>query len=175
MTAVSPGVATGRTARTYYHVGTRRTGTLNGFSAVSWIQIRLVSGSESFDPGKKSTIAGEVRESGRKYQASGVTEGAGLKFTYQRPRGIADSVFAALLASYLAGGTKPEFAVMDDDVTKTGTVGWRFYGKVVGLEHKRDLDKFIEYDVTIEERVTYEVQTAGGAPLAQELVPFTVT
>jgi hypothetical protein len=168
MPDIAPGVATGRTACTYYQTATRA-------APGTWNKITLVSGSESFDPGKENTIAGEVRESGRKYQESGAQEGASLKFTYQRPRGITDAVFTALLASYAAGGTRPEFAVMDDDITKSKTVGWRFYGKVVGLEHKRDLDKFIEYDVTIEERVTYEVQAAGGAPLAQELVPFAVT
>ena len=172
MVAVAPGVATGRTAKTYYHVGTRRTGTLDGFSVVTWIPVNLIAGSESFDPGKKNTIAGEVRSSGRKYQASGSTDGAVLKFTYQRPRGIADAVFTALLASYVASGTKPEWAVMDGDVTETGVVGWRFYGKVVGLEHKRDLDKYIEYEVTIEERATYEVQTAGGVALVQELIAW---
>lgn len=175
MTTVDPGVATGRSAKTYYHVGTRRTGTLDEFDdTITWLEIKRIAGSESFDPGKKGTISGEIRESGRKFQASGGTDGAVLKFTYSRPRGIADSVFAALLASYAAGGTRPEFAVVDGDILESGVVGWRFYGKVVGLELKRELDKFLEYDVTIEERATYEVQTSGGKPLCQELVAFEV-
>lgn len=175
MPTVDPGIATGRSAKTYYHVGTRRTGTLDEFDpAVTWLEITKIAGSESFDPGKKNTIVGEMRELGRKFQASGGTDGCVLKFTYSRPRGIADSVFAALLASYAAGGTKPEFAIADGTITESGVIGWRFYGKVVGLELKRELDKFLEYDVTIEERATYEVQTAGGLPLVQELVAFEI-
>ena len=161
MTDIAPGVATGRTAKTYYQEDTRAT-------PGTWHEVALVAGSESFDPGKENTIAGEVRLSGRKYQESGSQDGAVLKFTYQRPRGITDDVFTALLASYAAGGAVYEWAVVDGDISHVGAVGWRFFGEVVGLEHKRDLDKYIEYEVTIEERATYE------SDAVQELITFTI-
>lgn len=161
MTDIADGVATGRSAKTYYQKGTRA-------SRTGWLEVELVSGSESFDPGKENTIVGEVRESGRKYQESGAQEGAVLKFKYQRPRGIEDTVFEDLLASYEPGGDIYEWAVMDGDVSHVGAVGWVFFGEVTELSVARDLDKFIEYDVTIEERATYESEAI------QELLAYTV-
>jgi hypothetical protein len=157
------GVATGRSSRTYYSSTGDR-------DAPSWNEVALVAGSESFETGKEGTIVGETRHSGRKYQESGGQDGAALKFTYQRPRGIDDAVYTALLASYIAGGSVYEWAVADGDITLDGTVGWQFFGKVTSLTWKRDLDKFVEYDVTIEERVHYE-----GTPAANcELISFEI-
>lgn len=163
MADTPPGVATGRSSRTYYS----KTGDRD---APTWLEVELVAGSESFDPGKENTIAGETRHSGRKFQESGVQDGASHKFTYQRARGVDDTVFTDLLASYEAGGDVYEWAIADGDITAIGTIGWQFFGKVTQLTWKRDLDKFVEYDVTIEERVHYE-----GTPAANcELISFEI-
>lgn len=161
MTDIADGVATGRNCKTYYQKGTRA-------SRLAWNEVELVSGSESFDPGKENSIVGETRSHGRKYQENGAQEGAVLKFKYQRPRGIDDTVFDDLLASYAPDGDAYEWAVMDGDITHVGAVGWVFFGEVTELAVSRDLDKYVEYDVTVEERATWEGETI------QELETYTV-
>ena len=154
MTAIDLGVTTGRSARTYYNTGNR--------ASPTWNEISYVAGSESFDTGKEATITGENRLSGRKISEDGVQDPCSLKFAYQQQRGVSDADFAALLASKAPGGTRPEFAVMDGNITLGGATGFRFFGKVTELSWKRDLDKFAEWDVAIEERVVYEAGNLAG-------------
>jgi hypothetical protein len=146
MTAVAEGFSTGRKSRTYYNTGTR--------ASPVWVEITHIT-KEGFNPGDQEFIQAKARGLGRALQEEEAVSPASLTFSRLLPRGVADSVYTALVASYGFGGTVYEFAIVDGDITYTGVKGWRFWGKAAKMPATRDLGQFVEQQWEIQEIVHY--------------------
>ena len=148
MTATTLGTPTGKQVKTYYNSGTRASPVWNLITGLS---------KEKFDFGKPNFFQTEDRELEFKIQQAQADDPAKLTATYRRIRGAADSVWTALLAASEVSGTEIEFAVSDDAIANTGGINFaRFFGKVAVISQDRDVGKFVETEIQIDEVEHYE-------------------
>lgn len=177
MTTVSPGFQTGRKSRLYYNSGTRASPNLDEINYVS---------KENFNPGDQDFATVKARGLGRDLQEEDSCKPASLTFSRLVPKGVTDTVGAALLASYGYGGTVYEFWVMDDDATYTDSKGFKFWGKVSKMSDPRDMGQFVERAYEVQEVVHFNpsgeleqlvaaVGTGGSSPTTTTPSPTTTT
>ena len=157
MTATTIATPTGKQVRTYYNSGTR--------ASPVWVAIVGLS-KEKFDYGEPTLFQTEDREMTRVIQQEGRTRPCKLTATYRRIAGAADTVWDFLMAHSIFSQTAAEFAVSNDAIANTGGIKYnRFFGKVSKLGEDRDVGKFVEQDIVIDEVEHYEGTPAALCPL----------
>lgn len=147
MTAVSASRPTGRTVRTYYNTGT--------YAVPVWTQIALVD-AEKFRRGEKSFFQTTDRSTRVERQAEGKTSRASIEFDYTYQVGVADTVFAALLAACAAGAAPKELCIAEDDMTLTGVDYWRGFFSITITKRDRPTDGFVKVSLKGTEVEHYE-------------------
>ena len=116
---------TGRKARMYYNAGTH--------ASPSWVEITR-AGDVSVALGKEQVELKDRGSDWKKDLAGHKELSISFDLTYLSG---ANSVYAVMLDSYVAD-TPVEFAVMDGDITVSGTAGWRAYCTVFGFEKSEE-------------------------------------
>lgn len=140
------GQPTGRVVRTYINSGTHTTPT--------WTEIVKRSG-DKYTPGKKNLFQTETFEQRKKLQAEGSADPDKYTFTYKRVKGVSDTAWSTIAAACVPGGPIREIAICDDDITAVGATYRKFPGCWSFVGEDRDLGKFVEQDIEVDEVMWY--------------------
>ncbi len=136
----SPGPGTGRDAKLYL----RSAGT---YASPTWSQILRIG--DVTIGGEKSTSDLAIRETPNDKVSVG-----GLKFpisfTYYKRRAVADTVFAALFASFM-NNTTLDIAAMDQAIATVGATGVRGPYVCTKCERSEPINDSVVYNVELQE------------------------
>ena len=136
----SPGPGTGRDAKLYY----KASGT---YASPTWAELKRIG--DVTIGGEKATSDLAIRETPNDKVSVG-----GLKFpisfTYYKRRAVADTIFAALLASFM-NNTVMDIAAMDQAIATIGATGLRGPYVVTKFERGEPINDSVAYAVELQE------------------------
>lgn len=134
----SPGPGTGRDAKLYW----RSTGT---YASPTWSEIKRIG--DVTVGGEKATSDLAIRETPNDKSSFGGMKFP-ISFTYYKRRAVADTVFAALLASFM-NNTTMDIAAMDQAIATVGATGLRGPYVVSKLERAEPVNDSVVYNVEL--------------------------
>lgn len=147
MTAAAAGPAPGRTAKCYLNTGSNASPVHAEAKFIKDLKLPL----------SKGEVALEDRESEWKVFLAGLKE-VGLSGTYNKRINTADTVFDAMMDSFL-NDTPIQFHAMDTDITYTGAYGFKAYFQVFSLEKTEELETIQNYSFGM--KLTYYVEASA--------------
>ena len=125
----------GKDAKAYHNTGTD--------AVPVWVELKRIQ--DLSIPLGADDVEVKCRDSDWAYGDVGFLN-AGVDFDYLHKKGGGDTVFEALMAAF-TGRNAVQFAIMDGDVTTTGSVGLKAFMLVNKLEQSQQMAEAVKYSV----------------------------